>query len=290
MGRLRGCIWLTAGLIVAILAGAVAFITVERASTLRTSETTTGPQVEVVVATEAIAVRSQLSPEMLQLRKLPVESVPEGALRDIDQATDRITLVELYPGEVVLRQRLLDPNVTSADGRMALVVAEDEVLMAFPVEDLMSQIHMLKPGDRVDLLFSLDFPVNRGIESLTSQTETGTTEAVVSPTGQEDEQATFNLLQNVTVAAIVSNTPSATTEEGAVGTTAVRTARQNTGPEAILFTVSPQDALLLKYAKDAGGQVDIVLRAPGVEQPFETDPVDVDYMIYRYRIPTDVGR
>ena len=105
--------------------------------------------------------------------------------------------------------------------------------------------------------------------------------AAAAPAGEgvgaaEEEQVTFNLLQNVTIAAIVTGQ---TATGGAAG-----------AAQAILLTVSPQDALLLKYAKDAGGIVDIVLRAPGTERPFSTEPVDVDYMIHRYRIPTEIGR
>jgi hypothetical protein len=47
---------------------------------------------------------------------------------------------------------------------------------------------------------------------------------------------------------------------------------------------------MLKYVLDAGGIMDVVLRAPGVEQPFTTEPVDVDYLIRRYQTPIEVGR
>jgi len=275
MGRLRGCLWLTAGLVVAVLAGAVAFITLQRATAQRTGEDVSGSRVPVVVAARAIEVRSPLTAEDLELRDLPVEAAPEGAVSELEEAVGKITLVDLYPGEVILAQRLVDPNVITGDGRLALVVAEDEVLMAFPAQDLMSRIGVLKPGDHVDLLFSLDFPVNRGVEEfLLAEGETAESEAAGG--GQEEEQATFNLLQNVTIAAIVTGQTPTGGEAGAA--------------EAILLTVSPQDALLLKYAKDAGGIVDIVLRAPGTERPFSTEPVDVDYMIHRYRIPTEIGR
>ncbi len=85
---------------------------------------------------------------------------------------------------------------------------------------------------------------------------------------------TFSLLQNLAIAALVGGTSSA----------------QGGSPQAILLTVSPQDALALKYAKDNGGILDIVLRAPGTETPFESRPVDVNYMIDRYRIPSVTGR
>jgi hypothetical protein len=58
----------------------------------------------------------------------------------------------------------------------------------------------------------------------------------------------------------------------------------------LLVTLAPQDALTLKYLIDAGGGIDIVLRAPGVERPFDVAPVDIDYLINRYSIPTGPGR
>ncbi len=161
MGRLRGFLWLVAGLIVALLAALVAFTTLSRAAAQRAGQEVSGPQVQVVVAARAVAVRSLLAPEDLQLKEVPVTMAPEGAVSAVTDATGKITLVDLYPGEIVLAQRLVDPNVTSGDGRLALVVEGDDVLMAFPADDLMSRTGVLKPGDHVDLLFSLDFPVNR---------------------------------------------------------------------------------------------------------------------------------
>ena len=201
---------------------------------------------------------------------------PEGAVSALAGATGKITLVELYPGEIILAQRLVDPNVISGDGRLALVLEGDDVLMAFPASDLMSRTGVLKPGDHVDLLFSLDFPANRAVARAAAAA--GSSEAAGGgAAGQEKEKATFDLLQNTTIAAIVTGKA---TEGGT----------QNTAPEGILLTVSPQDTLVLKYVKDSGGVLDVVVRAPGSEQPFEAGPVDFDYVINRYRIPVGAGR
>jgi pilus assembly protein CpaB len=275
MGRLRGFLWFTAGLIVAVLAGFVGFITLSRAAAQGAGEEAAIPSVPVVVASRSVEVRSLLTMEDLVAKEMPVDTVPEGAVREPVEAVGKITLVDLYPGEVILVQRLADPNVIAGDGRLALVVADDEVLMAFPAQDLMSRVGVLKPGDHVDLLFSLDFPVNRSIAGLLESEETE--EGGAKAAARQEEQSTFNVLQNVTIAAIVAGrTPTGGTEARA--------------PEAILLTVTPQDALILKYVKDADGILDIVLRAPGAEQPFSVDPVDVDYVINRYQIPTEVGR
>jgi len=255
MGRRRGFLWLTAGVVMAILAGAVAFIALQRGVTRSTGAAgiKAEPKVSVVVAAQAVRVRAALETADLTVKELPAGAVPEGAVTDAAQAVGKVTLVELYPGEIVLSQRLVDPNVISGDGREALVLAEDQVLLAFPSTDLMSGLGVLKAGDHVDLMFSLDIPV-------------------VSPGASDFVRTTFGLLQNVTIAAII-------------------TQGEGTGPpQAFLFTLEPQDALLLKYAKDMGGLVDVVLRAPGVEAPFETDPIDIDYLISRYRIPAGARR
>jgi len=283
LGRLRGFLWLIAGVVVAGLATIVAYITLSDAAAKSAGQVAAKPGVQVVVAARAVAMRSTLMEADLQAITLPVDAVPEGAIGDPAEAEGQITLVDLSAGEVILARRLLDPNVVTGAGRLALFVAEEEVLMAFPATDLMSRVEVLKPGDRVDLLISLEFPTGREVEVTTSPGETETARTTGS-TGEE--LATFVVLENVGIAAITGGR-SSTTESGGVlpsGAAGVQL------PPAILFALSPQDALVLKYVKDAGGIQDIVLRAPGAEGPFDTEPVDVDYVLNRFQIPNEVGR
>jgi pilus assembly protein CpaB len=270
MGRLRGFLWLMAGLVVALMAGVVAFATLSQAADPPETRQSDEARITVVVASRPVAVRSALTSEDLAFVEVPADSVPEGAVRELEAALGKLVLVDLYPGEMLLRQRLLDPNVVTADGRSALVLVEDQVLMAIPAQDLLSRVGVLKAGDQVDLLFSLDFPVDRDTQSGSSGND-------------DEEQATFSLLENVTVAALLSNQATADkAKESAEGKPAQ--------PQAILLTINPQDALAVKYMVDAGGTFDLVLRAPGVDRLFETSPVDVDYLINRYKIPTATGR
>jgi len=53
---------------------------------------------------------------------------------------------------------------------------------------------------------------------------------------------------------------------------------------AILLAVDPQDALTIKYFRDAGGAPDLALRSPAAEGPFDVVPVDGDYLLGRYHI------
>lgn len=272
MGRLRGYLWLVAGLVVAILAGAVAFVTLSRATSSDVAaRNVMAPTENVVVAVGLVDRMALMTEENLEVKELPIEVVPEGAVRDIEQAVGKITTVDLYPDEVVLSQRLADPNVTASDGRTALIISEGEVLMAFPAEDLMSQVDVLKPGDHVDFLFTYNLPVDRETD-IFSRSEEGTAVAVEGEEEGENETVTFDLLQNVTIAAIVGGT------------------EEDNRPNALLLTVSPQDALVLKYMKDVGATLDLILRAPDDEARFSTDPVDIEYVINGYILSNEGGR
>lgn len=257
-----------AGLMLAGLAGVIAFSTLSQAAATPQAVTAAVvPQVKVVVAARVVAVRSALTADDLQVKEVPAAAVPEDAVTDTDAALGKITTADLYAGEILVTQRLLDPTTTTADGRLALIMAEDQVLLAIPAQDLMSRIKILKAGDQVDVLFSGLFPTTR---------EAGTTDSSTTNSTTEGEQMTFTLLENVTVAAI-------TTDDGAVNSAGSGTT------EAVLVTVPPQDALAVKYMIDVGGTIDLVLRAPGANRRFDTSPIDLDYMINRYNLPIAVG-
>jgi pilus assembly protein CpaB len=260
-------------------------VTLSRATTQNATQGLIKPKVSVVVAVRAVTVRTLLVTEDLQLREMPVEAVPEGALKKVEDAQGKIVMTDLFPGEVVLSQRLVDPNVVSADGRLAMMVGQDEILLALPAQDLMSRINLLKPGDHVDLLYSLDFPTNRAAQNLPQggTASKGSTSSS-SVDNKKEEQATFNLLPNIIIAAIVQ--PGKASDGGGAVSAVTKGGQGDSlgAPTALLLKLKPQDALILKYVKDAGGALDIVLRAPGDEKPDATEPVDVDYVMNRYRI------
>lgn len=270
MSRLRGFIWFLAGIILALLAGFVAYSTLTRVAETPIVADTAGPSITIVAAARSIQPRTLLTQEDLTLIDMPAASAPDGMLDSLDAAVGKLALVPMYAGEPVLSQKLVDPNVSSADGRSALFLNQDQVLMAIPGQDLMSRVGVLKPGDRIDILYSLSFPENRGIGA--------------GGEDESDEQATFALLQNITIVEMVGSIRPL--DAGSAQQAAPAAVR----PDSLLVTLAPQDALTLKYAMDAGGIVDFVLRAPGVERPFEIDPVDIDYLINRYSIPTGAGR
>jgi len=264
-------LWLVAGLVVASLAAVVAYMTLSRAAQAVAGDVRVeGAVQQVVVSTQPIGVRVLLTDKMLTTQEMPVEAVPQGAVSDPATLIGKLTMTELYTGEIILEQRLADPTVISGDGRVAVALATDEVLMAVPADDLMSQVSVLKPGDKVDILVSMQVP-SAQVASASSGGGTG---------DEEEEQVTFAVLENVSIAAL----PGTSTVSS--GDQAKEAANQTPAkPQALLVTLAPQDALLLKYALDAGAIKDVVLRAPGADQRWGVEPVNVDYMIDALKLP-----
>jgi len=276
MGRLRGFLWLFAGLAMAAMAGIVAFVTISRSTPSTTGEAVSKPMVSVAMAVRTISARTILAAEDLESKQVPVDAVAEGAISEPEQAIGQMTLTDLYPGEVLLAQRLVDPNEVSGDGRVAVALAEDEVLVALPADDLLSQANVLKPGDHIDIYASMDFAVDELVASSTADTETSTS-------SQDEKQATFCLLENVQVAALLGGSSQQDSTDAA-SVISSEVSAGSTPPTSILVTVSPQNALILKYVRDAAGIQDIVLRAPGEGQPSTAEPVDAEYLMRRYGI------
>ena len=257
------------GLLVAILSRAAAPLPAATPIPPRT--------VAVVVATHNLSIRSLLEPGDLAILQVPVQLAPLDALSDPQAAVGRITMIPLVTGEVVAQHHLADPSNVTHD--LAFVIGDDQVLMAFPTADLMSQINILQAGDRVDILASLEQPVLPG------------------PAGEEPDKElfTFSALQQVEISAmVVEIVPVSRTTASASRTTSGETTGEpqptatpqpsEVEPQAILIALSAQDALVLKYIKDAGGVIDIVLRAPTSLGRFELNPVMAEYLRDRFEL------
>ncbi len=285
MTRRRWIILGIAGTFVVVIGMAFLAAILQRAGVSLPAATPIPPRtIAVLVTTHDLPIRALLQLEDLTLLSVPVELAPLDALSNLESAVGRITKIPLVAGETVAAHHLADPTNVSHD--LAFIIGDDQVLMAFPATDLMSQINILQPGDFVDILASIEQPV------------------LPSQTGPAEEQEpdkelfTFSALQRIEVSAIVVEIVPAR-RAGTVTTSAART---DTGevdaqpqptptpepaeivPQAILLALSAQDALVLKHIKDAGGVIDIVLRAPTAEARFELSPIMAEYLRDRFEL------
>jgi len=255
LNRRRGCLWFAAGLILAVLAGTLAFITVQKAaSTPKQVEEV--PRVKVVVAARDISLHTVITDADLALREEPADVVPDGALTAQEDAVGKLSTVNIARGEIVLPGKLIAPDYVGP--QTALVMDPKQVVIAFPATDLLSSVDVVRPGDRVEILFSHDFGKDPSLKKSTGMN-------------------TLTILQNVRVAGIIYDSKDPKTGSH--------------GPaKAILLAVDPQDALVLKYLRDSGASQDLALRSPAATGEFNVSPVNGEYMLQRYKIQWQAGQ
>ncbi|MBK6430470.1 MAG: Flp pilus assembly protein CpaB [Anaerolineae bacterium] len=260
MRQRAGWFWLVTGILVALFAGFMTFRTLAQA-TVNQALLQDVPVSQAVVAARDVPANTVLTADDLEVREMPDQFLPAGAVRDINDALDKITTVQMITGEVVQSLRLVTPDVTVATN-LAFTIPAGKVVMALPPLDLMSKLGLLKAGDKVDLLVSVN----------------------VGDSASSGQLATISSLQNLTITAIVM--PQIDIPQGAT-VSPDGSGKESGSVQALLFALDPQDALVLKYLKDSGGIIDIVLRANNSDEFARTEPVDLPYLVdkYHFQIP-----
>jgi Flp pilus assembly protein CpaB len=239
-------LWIAAGLLLALIAGAATFVFIAQMS-VSNQPAPEPPKQQVLVAARDLPLRTVLAAGDLKLQEVPPEMVPEGAVTDVQEAVGMLTMVDMTRGEIILASRLIAPDYVGP--KAAFVMDPARVIVAFAATDLLGSLDVVRPGDRVDLMFTFDFSAAR-------------------PDIQSARNTLF-VLQDVGVAAVIRGQG-----EG----------NQAGPPRAFLFALDPQDALTLKAFRDQGGAADLALRSPSAEGEWESVPVDGDYLLERYDI------
>ena len=105
--------------------------------------------VKVVVAKQNIPVRTRIQESMLQLKELPADAVPEGALKDFSTILNEPARVSIFAGDVLTQQKLFGER--SDDGFLG-TIPQDCRAVSISVNNITGVAGFAKPGDFVDLL------------------------------------------------------------------------------------------------------------------------------------------
>lgn len=250
---------------------------------------------KVLVTSRGIPLAAVLAPDDLKLVDMPVEFVPRNRMTNTNDAVGKVVNIPMVAGEMILPHHLVDPS-NVIDRTLAFSLEDHEVLMAFPILDLMSSLNILKKGDLVDILVTGSYEIGGGGALLGAEEE------------EETKTYTLDAMQRITISAVVLDivqvpqqaTPTAQIELEALITPGADTtpmptplpppesSRLESAPIALMLALSPQDALVLKHLKDTGAIFDLVLRAPTSTELFDTVPVTSEYLIERFQIQTTI--
>lgn len=269
MRRKSGTIIMMVGVALAAVAGVIVFAMARQANADRTAQI---PQVLVVMASQNVPLGTAITAGDLTMQAFPSDFVPHGAVANPDQAVGKYTTTTITKGQIVLTNQL---STTLQAGELSLSVPSGMVAVALPMTDLMSANGAIKAGDYVDVLLTLDL---HEIQLEQSQANAGTPQSSPSGSTNAKNPVTQTTLQGVEVLS-VGQSPN----ESSGGSSATSTgSSSSTSKGAVIVAVSPQDALVVKYAKDSGGIVDLALRPSGDTKRVTTDPVTIDRLFSRF--------
>jgi pilus assembly protein CpaB len=240
-------------------------------------------QVAVVVATRDILDHTQLTADALAVKAFPADFAPPGAFSTVGDLVGKYAQGFIPKDQVVVAGQVqLAPPAPNLSDR----ITPGLVVMWLPMPDVLANDNALKPGDHVDVL--LTAPIKPG-------------------PADSDKQAsglsTQTTLQNVEIYRVgdqelhlsPSTRPGDTGGQGSGNngggsSSTPPPAASQSGRKAIGVLVDHQDAVVMKFVKDAGGTIDLVTRSGEDQQVVRTEGVTLDSLTdrFRFRIPQPV--
>jgi pilus assembly protein CpaB len=109
-----------------------------------------GATVEVLVADEEIPIGTVIEGSKVRLAAWPSELLPEGALRNPEQAVGRVARVTIEKHQPLVESRLVSPGA----GLLPLLITEGMRGMSVKVDQVTGVSGFITPNSRVDVLVS----------------------------------------------------------------------------------------------------------------------------------------
>lgn len=269
---------------------------------------------EIVVAAKDIPRGSRITSDAVQIATWPETSVPGDALADVEAALGRVARVD-----IVLDMPILDGMLTDAPGDLgavgsdaALHIPAGKVAYALPVSRYSGVAWAIRPGDHVDVIVSL-LVVELDEEFQTALPNNAT--CVQPPEGEGCQGGVMGRLEVLPNSWVVNLTPNGDQQPRLVTQLTVQdavvlrigdwpgdeeappveeeqpeeaegqpVAASRAAVEPLTLIVTPQDAMVLKYAGEVGASIDLVLRSSADTGQITTDSVTLQYIFERFDI------
>ncbi len=284
----RGRILILVGLILAIGTAAVVFVLLQGAT--REAGPEEVEREDVVVAIQPIEADEAVEGRV-EIRAMPKDQISEDAIRSLDATTGMLAARRIEQGWIISKDLLISSVEIAQRGVLGKLVDEGFVAVAFPISELSSVSYGIKPDDNVDILMTFFF--------IDLDQETQTKEPICPPIcpapveGGEATQATGSQYPRLATQLTVQNArvlgvgrwayKEQPTEEQAEAAAEGEPIPEQP-PQFITLMLTPQDALVLKLAREYGASIDLAVRAQNDLQTFSTQQVTLDYILARFGI------
>jgi pilus assembly protein CpaB len=249
VSRRKGWMFFALGLILALSAAAMVFVFLQNVDAKQPVAAPPIPTTKLPVAARPLEPGLKISSADYIMKDFPLDLVPVSAISETASLDSQLLVRPVGQGETFRSDQFLGGQGAS----LSQQVKQGMVLFAFPIVDLMSQSDVVRDGDHVDLLLTLPL---KGLRGDDSEKDLG--------------QATALTLQNIEVYKVLRTAKQEDQPEGA--------------PTALMCSVTPADAVILKYAKDSGGVIDFALRSQLDTEPFTAPYIDRTEFSNKYLI------
>ncbi len=290
--RRGGTIFIVVGVLLALGTTAVAYVMLagrgaqpERVAATPTPET----KIPVVIALQDIPAYADIPAEAIGTREI-AESKLTNHLLAPEAVVGRRAARSILRGSFIMADWIVDPQAVAQKGMNAsLNVTPDRegrsrVAMTFQTSELNSVAGAIQNGDFVDILISYHL---RDREE--EQEEPPAPAAEGCPVWcpeQTDILVAQLLLQNIEVYRVgpwLVPTPTPVAEGEAAPPTEgeqVQPLRSN----ILTLLLTQQDALVVKFARESGATIDLVLRGRDDHTSVRTETVTLEYIMTRFEI------
>ena len=284
----RGRILILLGLILAIGTAAAVYVVVKGMEPSQTAEIELE---EVVVALQPIA-EEELVEGRIGLVDMPKDYIPEGALRSLEGTGDLMAAGPIPQGAIIHPSMLISQAELAREGELGKLVEPGLVAVAFPVSELSSVSYGIRPGDHIDVLmtfFFMDIDQETQIpEPICAPFCPGPEGETQAALGEQLPRAAAQLtLQDIEVLGVGRWAQQLTPEQEQARAEAGEPAPVEL-PSYITVMVTPQDALVLKLARELEARIDLAVRSADDAQQFTTQQVTLDYILARFGVSLPV--
>lgn len=285
-----------------------------------TPEPTDIPMVDVIIARQNIARGDEFVAEALGRASYPASNVPPNIITNEAETIGKIASTEIFQGQIIVQDNLKSKSTGSTGSEAAFDIPPGYVMVAFPINKQSSVAYALQPGDVVDVLMTVSIvDLDSDFQTILPNKFSFLLPDVQNA-GEENETATFSLspaidkgrlsIENETfpgfefprenqrprrVAQLTVQRgkvikvgtwiePEETTAEAVPAEEGVPTPTPAL-PDVISLAVTPQDALVLLWARQSQAYMELALRGAGDEESdHTTEAVTLQYMLTRFNI------
>jgi pilus assembly protein CpaB len=289
----RGRVYLLLGIVLAAISAIMVYITIQGARPKPV------PTRSVLVATQVIPPRTFITADnsktLFAVANWPVAIVPGGVLTSPAPTLNHVIVGDVEKGAPVFASNL-SADQTDGQTGLSIDIPAGDVALSIPISAVNASGGAISPGDYIDMLVSVKAPDTLNPADATAAaaaaaagkapavstakpTATPTPAAAAGGDGSQAGTQTISLttLQHVKVLAMGQNITAA-----GQATTKSAAPASNAGAPTMTLLLTHQDALLVKYAKDSGSTIDVVLRRYDDNDTSSTKPVDLNFFLTQF--------